>query len=333
MINFPPRLDLARLPTPLTFLQRFSEQNGSANIWLKRDELTGTEVSGNKVRKLEFSLAQALAEDCDTMISCGGVQSNHCRATAVLGARLGLKVHLILRGERPAIPDGNLLMDYLAGATIDFVPERDYHRHPAIAEQLQQRYALENKRAYFIPIGASDEVGLWGYVAACAELKQDFTHYGFTPDFIVTASGSGGTQSGLIIGNELYGLDSQIIAFAVCDDEEYFYNKVKQDSDKFQRRYKELLPKNFSAATLTVTTLDGYVGPGYGKAGPEVFETISMLARTEGIFLDPVYTGKAFHGMLQEMRTGRLQGAKNIVFIHTGGLYGLFPQKENFKFA
>lgn len=330
MIKLPPRLQLAQLPTPLTLLTRFSAGEG-VRIWVKRDELTGTEVSGNKVRKLEFTLAQALHQGCDTVISCGGVQSNHCRATAVLGARLGLKVHLILRGERPATVDGNLLLDYLAGATIDYVPEIDYHRHPEIAQQIADGYEKSGRRAFFIPIGASDEIGLWGYVNACAELQQDFIEHSIKPDAIVVASGSGGTQGGLIIGSHLFQLDVPVHAFAVCDDAGYFERKFRTDAARFQQRYASLLPADLQALEdLEVSTNDCYMGPGYAKAGPEVFSTISQLARSEGLFLDPVYTGKAFYGMLRELESGTLQGARNIVFIHTGGLFGMFPQKSSF---
>ncbi len=332
-MKLPPRLKLASLPTPLRPLARFSAEFGGPRIWIKHDELTGTEISGNKVRKLEFTLAQALAEGCDTIITCGGVQSNHCRATAVLGARLGLQVHLILRGERPATPDGNLLMNYLAGASIDFVPERDYHRHPEIAADLQQAYSRNGNRAFFIPIGASDEIGLWGYIEACAELKRDFAEHAMTPDCIVTATGSGGTQSGLVVGNALHQLGSQVLAFAVCDDEAWFAEKFQTDVRRWQLRYADLLPEDLNVDSLSPRTLDSYIGPGYGRAGAEVFETIALMARMEGLFLDPVYTGKAFHGMLQEMQHGCLQDADNVLFVHTGGLYGLFPQKENFILA
>ncbi len=333
MIQFPPKLELARLPTPLLKLTRFDVQAGAKTIWIKRDELTGTEVSGNKVRKLEFSLAQALSEGCDTIITCGGVQSNHCRATAVLGARLGLQVHLVLRGERPATIDGNLLLDYLAGATVSYVPDKDYHRHAEIAADLQKEYQRKRKKAFFIPIGASDEIGLWGYVAACRELQQDFQDQKISPDAIVVATGSGGTQSGLIVGNALFGLNTSIFAFNVCDDAAYFHQKFHADAGAWLMRYAASLPADFAVANLAVNTVDGYVGPGYGKADKEIFDTISLLARTEGIFLDPVYTGKAFHGMLQEMQSGCLQDARDIVFIHTGGLFGVFPQKSGFDFS
>ncbi|MFM1895296.1 MAG: hypothetical protein RLZZ385_370, partial [Pseudomonadota bacterium] len=293
------------------------------------------EVSGNKVRKLEFCIAQALDDGCDTLITCGGLQSNHCRATAILGARLGLKVHLILRGEPPAEADGNLLLDHLAGATISYVPQRDWAGHAELAARLQQSYAASGRRAAFFPTGASDEVGLWGYVAACAELRQDFTRLDWTPDVIVVATGSGGTQSGLIAGTALLEMTPRIVSVAVSDDGAYFAQKVRQDLHLWQQRYA--IPLDVDK--LPVVTLDDYIGPGYGKAGPEVFATIAELARLEGLFLDPVYTGKAFHGMVTELekaargQPSALTGARNVLFIHTGGLFGLFPQRRQFEFS
>jgi len=331
MIELPPRLKLARLPTPLTKLERFSQRLDNVNIWVKRDELTGVEVSGNKIRKLEFSLAEAQQQSCNTLITCGGIQSNHCRATAVLGARLGLKVHLILRGEKPDTADGNLLLDYLSGAEISYLPQTEWRKHKKLAQQLQQQYAAAGDKAFFIPTGASDEIGLWGYIAACEELKQDFASLGITPEYIVTATGSGGTQGGLIVGTQLLEISSEVAAFNVCDDAAYFKKKIVEDVTLWKQRYNQ----QFELDQLRINTIEGYVGPGYGIAGPEVFQTISELAACEGIFLDPVYTGKAFHGMVSELLKadkGRLAGAKDVVFIHTGGLFGVFPQQQNFGF-
>ncbi len=331
MIKFPKRLRLAQLPTPISKLQQFSQQLDDVQIWIKRDELTGTEVSGNKIRKLEFSIAEALDQSCDTLITCGGVQSNHCRATAILGTRLGLNVHLVLRGEKPAIADGNLLLDYLSGAEITYLPQKDWHQHEGLARSLQSQCETDGRKAFYIPVGASDEIGLWGYIAACQELKQQFQEMELQPDYIVTATGSGGTQGGLIVGTELFNLESQIVAFNVCDDATYFENKIRKDVTLWKQRYK----MDFNDQDLEITTVEGYVGPGYGLAGPEIFAMISELARSDGIFLDPVYTGKAFHGMVSELRKGdkgRLAGAKTVLFIHTGGIFGVFPQQQNFSF-
>lgn len=332
-VRLPPRLELARLPTPLRQLQRFPGVPAGTRLWIKHDEQTGTELSGNKVRKLEFTLAEALSQGCDTLITCGGTQSNHARATAVLGARLGLSVHLILRGEKPGEADGNLLLDYLTGATVHYLPQSEWDSHETLAREIQQSLGSAGHKALFIPTGASDEVGLWGYVAACGELREDFRAASLRPDIIAVATGSGGTQSGLIAGSALFELGAGIRAFNVCDDAAWFHDKVRGDLKRWQSRYADCLPEGFDAMALPVTTVDGYVGPGYGQAEPPVYDTIAALARSEGIILDPVYTGKAFHGLLQELRHGTLRGARDVVFIHTGGLFGLFPHRGHFLFS
>lgn len=332
MIHWPPRLSLARLPTPLARLRRYPGIPPGVNVWIKHDELTGLEVSGNKIRKLEFVIAQAQQDGCDTLITCGGVQSNHCRTTAILGARLGLKVHLVLRGEKPPDADGNLLLDYLAGAEVTYLPQPDWSFHPELAARLRDEYLAAGRRAFYIPVGASDEIGLWGYVAASKELQEDYRRENLSPDHLVVATGSGGTQAGLIAGHALLGLDTRITAINVCDDAAYFEHKVRSDLRLWRQRYQV----DIDVESLPINTVEGYVGPGYARAGSEVFRTIGELARTEGVFLDPVYTGKAFHGMVTELRKAgagqqsALGGAREVVFIHTGGLYGLFPQREGF---
>jgi D-cysteine desulfhydrase len=331
MIKWPSRLQLAHLPTPLTPLTKFSEQFEGVTLWIKHDEQTGTEVSGNKVRKLEFCIAEAQDQGCDTLITCGGVQSNHCRATAILGKRLGMQVHLILRGERPEVPGGNLLLDYLSGARISYLPQRDWRTHPDFAAELQAQDAAAGHKAFFIPTGATDEIGLWGYIAASAELKADFERLQLQPEYIVVATGSGGTQGGLTLGRELFNLSAQVTAFAVSDDASYFRNKIIEDVTLWKQRYDQ----DFDLERLRIQTIEGYIGPGYGVATAEVFETIKQVASSDGVFLDPVYTGKAFHGMVNELRkgsAGALSGARNVVFVHTGGLFGVFPQQHNFRF-
>ena len=338
-IAYPERLSLANLPTPITKLERYSSRFGNANIWVKRDELTGLEVSGNKIRKLEFSIAEAQAQSCDTLITCGGLQSNHCRATAVIGARLGFKVHLILRGEKPEEPDGNLLMDYLCGAEISFLPADRWSEHLDLASQLKAQYQSTGRRGLFIPTGASDATGLWGYIAATEELIADFSRLEMTPDYIVCATGSGGTQAGLIVGSKIFGFGGQVLSFNVSDDPEYFDLKVRQDVKDWQRMYSEILEGSAGSriipSDLEVVTHGGYIGPGYGSCDEEVFRTIQEVAVSEGLFLDPVYTGKAFHGMVTELNKGSegaLANADNILFVHTGGLFGLFPQQKGFEF-
>ncbi|MBK6286215.1 MAG: D-cysteine desulfhydrase family protein [Gammaproteobacteria bacterium] len=323
-LRYPPRLSLARLPTPLQPLDRLRALGGGPRIWVKRDDLSDCAVSGNKVRKLEFTLAQALAEGADTLISCGGLQSNHCRATALLGARLGLQVHLVLRGEAQGTPDGNLFLDHLAGAQVHCYPAARYlSERDSLLRELAARLRTAGRRPFVIPTGASDEIGVWGYVAASAELAMDFASAGIEPRHVVVATGSGGTQAGLSAGLHLYAQRCEVLGIAVCDDAAWFHNKVNCDLADWKRRYRVAIELD----RLRIRVLDDYIGAGYARADAAVFATIAQAARLEGLVLDPVYTGKAFHGMLEEIRAGRLCEAEDIVFVHTGGIFGLFAQR------
>ncbi len=320
----PRRIALARLPTPLQPLDRLSAEVGGPRIWVKRDDLTESGAGGNKVRKLEFVIAEALHQGADTLITCGGLQSNHCRATALLGARLGLRVELVLRGEASGIPDGNLFLDHLAGATVHCYPARQYQSG---LEALLDRHAEEararGQRPFVIPTGASDGLGVWGYLMASEELAADFRAVGIRPRHVVVATGSGGTQAGLTAGLHLHAPYCRVHGVAVCDDAEWFNRKVLADLADWRARCGSTL----DTEALRVSTLDAYIGPGYGAADEATLDSIRRAARLEGLLLDPVYTGKAFHGLLQEMSAGRLCEGDDIVFVHTGGVFGMFPQR------
>lgn len=327
MVEAVPRISLARLPTPLQPLHRFCQKHNLPPIWIKRDDLTDAAAGGNKLRKLEFCVAQALEEGATALITCGGIQSNHCRATAIIATAQGLRCHLVLRGDEPEVPDGNLLLDTLVGAQVSYLPAKGYNRAlPTAVETIQAEYQARGESAFFIPIGASDEVGLWGYIQACEELKQDFEDNGLEPEFIVSATGSGGTAGGLILGNSMYDLGATVLSFNVCDDEAYFVNKISSDFKAWQARYQ----RTDIDIDLPIHIVEGYVGPGYGVAGPEVYDTIKDLAQTEGIVLDPVYTGKAFHGLVSELKSGRIAPTRETIFIHTGGIFGIFPHRDKF---
>jgi D-cysteine desulfhydrase len=325
---YPAKVDLAVTPTPLQFLPRATARFGQgARLWVKRDDLTGSTLSGNKVRKLEFLIAHARSTGCDTLITCGGLQSNHCRSTALAGAQTGLAVHLLLLGEEPADPDGNLLLDKLAGATVNCYPRRQYVAEIGdLFAHWARFYEAQGRKALCIPTGASDGTGIWGYIAASQELLADFAAAGIDEAHVVTATGSGGTQAGLTLGALLHGLPATVWGVNVCDDEAYFVAKVAQDVAEWAQRYAPQPP-----VQVETRVIDGYVGDGYGIASPEVFGTIRELAALEGIVLDPVYTGKAFHGMIREIAAGRFADRRDIVFLHTGGIYGVFPQRAGFK--
>ena len=329
-LDYPPRVNLASRPTPLQFLPRATQQWGNGHrLWVKRDDLTGSTLSGNKVRKLEFITAHALDQGYDTLITCGGLQSNHCRATALVGAQLGLDVHLLLRGEEPVLKEGNLLLNHLAGAQISCYPVRRFFIElDALFKQWQQHYADLGRNALAIPTGCSDGLGVWGYISACGELVEDFSANGIERAHIVTATGSGGTQAGLTLGTELHQLPATVWGINVCDDERYFLDKVAEDARDWQRRFPHV-----PAIEPDTRVIDGHVGRGYAIADQSVFDTIAELARLEGVVLDPVYTGKAFNGLIAEIASGRFEDCTDIVFIHTGGIYGLFPQQDSFNWS
>ncbi|PLW82605.1 D-cysteine desulfhydrase family protein [Kineobactrum sediminis] len=326
-LGYPPRVELATRPTPLQYLERASQRWGRGHrLWVKRDDLTGCLLSGNKVRKLEFIVAHALEQGCDTLITCGGLQSNHCRATAFAGAQMGLAVHLLLRGEQPAGSEGNYLLDQLAGATINCYPKRQYVAElPALFEHWQAHYRAAGRKALVIPTGGSDGLGIWGYIAACDELADDLAGADIASAQLVTATGSGGTQAGLTVGVALQQLPLTVWGINVCDDEQYFLDKVAADVADWQARYPDMPALDYEPRII-----DGYVGSGYGIAAPEVFSLIAELAALEGLLLDPVYTGKAFFGMVREIAAGRFGDCRDIVFLHTGGAFGVFPQARGF---
>lgn len=325
MVTYPPRLSLAQTPTPLHLLERLSAREKGPRIWVKRDDQTGAATSGNKVRKLEFALARAAEEGCDTLVTCGGVQSNHCRTTALLGARLGLKVHLILRLDNEAEIQGNLLLDYLSGAEVTLLQRKDYiaHQRDNFA-YWQELYRRQGRNPYFITTGASDATGVWGYVACAGELKEDFAHHHIAPELIVHATGSGGTQAGLTAGCALHYLPSAVVGIAVCDDAAYFQRKVADDLQVWRSLYGVDIDLN----ALSIRVDDRHIGAGYAIAGEEVFSCIRDVAALEGLILDPVYSGKAFLGLLKNLRSGEYRDCRDIVFVHTGGLFGLLAQQE-----
>lgn len=333
MISYPDRLNLAQIPTPFYRLDRLTEMLRSEGaecpqLWIKRDDQTGSLTSGNKVRKLEFLLAEARAQGCDTLITSGGVQSNHCRATAVLGTQLGFKVHLLLRSDIEPQPVGNLLIDQLVDARISHYSPQEFRKLDLLFAHWQQHYTEQGSKAYSIPTGGSNGTGLWGYIAAAQELQQDFQQQGISPSYIIHATGSGGTQAGLTLGCNLLGMDTQVEGYAVCDNNAYFKHKVTEDI----LHWSEQSSMALDISALSIVTEDNYIGPDYGQAGPEIFASIKQLASLEGVILDPVYTGKAFYGMVEEIRKGRYAGASDIVFVHTGGLFGLFAQQQKLNY-
>lgn len=313
-----PPLALAQRPTPVHPLPRLGAALG-IDLWVKRDDLTGSGLGGNKVRKLEYLLAHAVAAGADCVLTTGGIQSNHARATAVAARRLGLTPHLLLRGARSPGATGNLLLDDLLGADIRWCTPAEYADRDTILAAWADALRAAGRRPYVIPEGGSNGLGALGYVAAAAELTaQDPRPF----DGIVVAVGSGGTLAGLALG----GLAGPVRGVAVCDDAPTFTARVRAIAADARTLGASVLPE---PGPDTWQVVEGWQGPGYAIATPEIRDTIRLVARTEGLLLDPVYTGKAMHALVSEARAGRWRG--RWLFWHTGGVFGLFGRGAEFE--
>ncbi len=307
----PPRIGLARLPTPFERADRLSEAWG-VSIWVKRDDLTGFGLSGNKVRKLEYHLAAAREAGASTVITCGAVQSNHCRATAVASARLGLRCVLYLRspdGRPPSEVVGNHLLQRLAGAECRFVDPEGYARR----DEVMREAAASLGSAWVIPEGASDEIGMWGLVTAAEELAGQLG--ALRPAAIWHAASSGGTTAGLAWGFARLGLDVPVVGCSV--------GEPVAELDRRIRRILAAAEDEPPAATAWELT-DAYVGDGYGLASDEQLAAVGEATRLTGLVFDPTYTGKALAGLRGEIERGRFRPGDDVVFWHTGGGFAAF---------
>jgi D-cysteine desulfhydrase family pyridoxal phosphate-dependent enzyme len=316
-----PRVRLAHLPTPLEELPRLTAALGGPRLLIKRDDQTGLATGGNKARKLEFSVADALQQGADTLVTLGAVQSNHCRQTAAAAARCGLRCILVLRGHAPAAWNGNLLLDHLLGAQIVFAGERTREE---VGAEVMQNEEVGGHCPYLIPVGASNEVGALGFVAAIEELDGQLRERQLHADRIVFASSSGGTQAGLCAGAKAIGFRSQLAAIAIDSDRAELQTVVAGIAAPTLGRLG--VDPSFSPAE--VTAYDGYLGAGYAVMGEPEHEAIELMARYEGILLDPVYTGRAMAGLLDLIRKGEFGKHETIIFWHTGGSAALFAYAE-----
>lgn len=326
-----PRLRFAHLPTPLEPLQRISAALGGPDIWIKRDDCSGLSSGGNKTRKLEFLVADALEQGADTIITAGATQSNHARQTCAIAARLGLECHLLLEDlsghhDESYAHNGNLLLDRLHGASISSHPEGA--DMDAEMEELAARLRDGGKKPCVIPVGGSNEIGALGYVDAAFELVSQANDRSLRIDHVVHATGSAGTQAGLVVGLEA--MHSGIPVYGICVSktadlqESMVYDLARRTSD-FMGLGADLVARE------RVFANGDYVGPGYGLPTDAMREAVTMMARLEGILLDPVYTGKAFAGLVDLVRKGHLKAGENVVFLHTGGSVSLFAYPGIFE--
>ena len=320
-LPFPPRVSLGCFPTRVEPI-RLPLRPGGAPVWIKRDDQTGADLSGNKVRKLEFLLAEALERRCDVVITCGGIQSNHCRATALAARRLGIDSILFLRGEPTASPDGNILLSRLAGAQIIYITPEEYARRGEVMSDEAARLAQEGRRPYVIPEGGSNALGAWGYVA----MLQELAGQGFADraPHLFSATGSAGTLAGLHLGVRLLSLPIRPWGVAVCDNELYFRGRVMEIARDFQARFGlrvDLRPEE-------IRVVEGYRGPGYAQTYPRLLDLIRRVAAEEALFLDPVYTGKAFLAMQDLLNDGTIPREEEVLFLHTGGIFSLYAYRD-----
>lgn len=329
MLEQQARYALAHLPTPLEPLDRLRRHLGvGARLFIKRDDCTGLALGGNKTRKLEYLIGDALQAGATVVISEGGLQSNHVRQTAAAAARAKLACHLVLDHRVPVDTpnyrgNGNLLLDRILGATVHLCARGEARaaKMQAVAAELRTR----GERPYLIPTGGSNEVGALGYVGAMLELQQQAERMGLTIDRIVSASSSGGTQAGLLVGKALAGARATVTGVDVDGDPEKMVAEIT--------RIAALCAPKAGVAAARLTSPDilrGHCGPGYGIATPGMAEAVKLLATLEGIVLDPVYTGKGMAGLIALLRAGAIGDGETVVFLHSGGAPALFAYDDRF---
>jgi L-cysteate sulfo-lyase len=317
-----PRVRLAHLPTPLEPLPRLSEMLGGPEIWIKRDDCTGLSTGGNKTRKLEYLMAEALDEGTDIVLTQGATQSNHARQTAAAAAKLGMECHILLEDRTGYTHEnyrfnGNVLLDVLHGASIE-------HRGPGLdmnteMETVADQMREQGRKPYTIPGGGSNATGALGYVNCALEMLNQFVEMGLTVDHIIHATGSAGTQAGLITGLRAMNANIPVLGIGVRAP------KPKQEENVFNLAVKtaEKLGCPGVVAREDVVANTDYVGEGYGIPADSTLEAIDIFARTEAILLDPVYSAKGAAGLLDLIRKGHFRSNERVVFLHTGGAIGL----------
>ena len=321
------KTSLGFFPTPLIELSRLSHFLGGPKIFMKRDDLTGLALGGNKTRKLEYILADALKQGCDTIITAGAAQSNHCRQTAAAAAKLDLECHLLLGGEAPLKAQGNLLLDQIFACHIHWTGS---NRKGEDITRIFAQLKAEGKKPYIVPYGGSNELGAISFIDGVAELQQqkkgaEFSH-------VIFASSSGATHAGLILGKQIYNKTFELVGINIDKDTnaalpfDQYITQLVNSSAKFIG-----LDYTFSKDQLILNS--DYVGNGYGIVGPQENEAIALTAKFEGILLDPVYTGRAMSGLIHLIRSGKIGKDNEVLFWHTGGAPSLFAYADDLDFS
>ncbi len=320
-MRLPEKLQIANTPTPIEHLKDLEGTPEHIEVYIKRDDYTGVELSGNKIRKLEFIMKDALDKGEKVVITCGGLQSNHCRATAALAAKLGMKCHLVLGGDGPDCL-GNNALDQMFGAEITYINASSFEDYNETMEALKKSYEGSAQTVRIIPVGASTPLGTFGYVSAFNEILEQEKILGIKFDTICVAVGSAGTFAGLWLGNALAGSQKKIVGMNIADRNKDYEKLVASLS----RGALEIIGE--SLENMPEVEIYDYTYTGYGSISDANAAYIHDFARTKGILLDPVYTGKAFYGMLEEIKMDNPHIHGNVLFVHTGGIFGALARKD-----
>jgi len=320
-----PRFPLAQLPTPIEKLTRLSRELGGPELLVKRDDQTGLALGGNKSRKLEFLVGDALAQRADTLVTAGAAQSNHCRQTAAAAAKAGLKCELVLNGKQPDSPNGNLLLNRLFDAREHWV-ERS--QRAAKLRELPEQLRLEGRKPYVIGVGGSNGVGATGYVVAMIELMEQLRVSRQRVDHILFGTSSGGTQAGIELGARITGFDGKLHGLSI-DKNEPEHLEYEREVAQIASECAAYIGSNMRLSQADINVVYGYMGEGYGVVGELEREAIRMMARCEGVVLDPVYAGRAFGALVDLIRQGVFKHGETVLFWHTGGTPALFAYAKD----
>ena len=330
-----PRVALATLPTPIVEAQRLRAALGGPDrcprILIKRDDLTGLALGGNKARKLEFLMADALSQGANVVVTSGATQSNHARMTAAAARAVGLDCVLVLSARQSDPPlQGNLLLDRLLGATIHFIKSNPDPHYAVAADEVEKVAEVvadlvrQGRRPYVIPIGGSSPIGALGYVDATRELHEQLTELAVRVDRLYYASGSRGTQAGLELGARVFGVAYRLHGIAVSAGED----EKQLRAARLVNEAAALLGLSVRVDSSELITDQRFIGEGYGIPSAECLEAIKLLARSEAILLDPCYTGKGMAGLIHDVRAGAIAPNETVMFLHTGGAPALFSQPD-----
>ena len=315
-----PRFLLAQLPTPIERLEWLSRELGGPELLIKRDDQTGLALGGNKTRKLEFLVGQGLEQGADTLVTAGAAQSNHCRQTAAAAAKTGLKCELILTGKKPELPNGNLLLDELLGAKCHWIERPEL---PVKLCELPEQLRAQGRKPYVIGVGGSNGVGATGYVLAMMELAEQLRATPHRVDHIVFASSSGGTQAGAVLGARVTEFAGLLHGVSI-DKDDLEREDYEEEVAQIANECAQYIGWDTHLAKKHIKVIYGYTGGGYGLVSNLEREAIRLMARSEGIILDPVYTGRAFGALLDLIRKGVFKRGETVLFWHTGGAPALF---------